>query len=184
MYMALVPLAADASAGPISIDLSTLGLQAINVLVIMLVLYKFLFKPLQDVMEKRTQYVQDSLANAKTQREEAEQMFAQYQEQLRTAQAEAREIVTAASREAEELARRRKQEAEAETQRLLERTKAEIENERKRALTSIRDEVTSLTLMVAERVIGRELNQEDHQRLVKDMLSEVNERDVKAGEVQ
>lgn len=169
---------------PISLDLSTFVLASLNVLVVILVLNWLLFKPLRRVMETRTQFVESSLAEAKTQREQAEKLLAQYEEQLQNAQVEARQIVNAASREAEELARRRKQETEAETQRLLERTKAEIENERKRALASIRDEVTSLTLMAAERVIGRELNQEDHQRLVQDMLTDVNAPDTKAGEVQ
>lgn len=169
---------------PISIDLSTLVLQAINVLVILLILYFLLFKPLHELMENRTRFVEGSLSDAKKQREEAAQLLAQYEEQLRNAQVEAREIVTAASREAEELARRRRQEAEAETQALVERAKAEIENERQRALASIRDEVTTLTLMVAERVIGRELNQDDHRRLIQDMLTDVNSRDTKAGELQ
>lgn len=181
MNLALVPLAVE---GPISIHLWTLAQQAFNILVVILVLYKFLFKPLGSMMEQRTQYVEDSLANAKKQREEAEQLLAQYQEQLRNAQAEAREIVASATREAEALARQRKQEAEAETQRMVERAKAEIENERKKALASIREEVTTLTLMVAERVIGRELNHTDHQRLVENMLTEVGGRDVKAGEIQ
>lgn len=182
MMMALVPLAAD---NPISIDLSTFIFQAINVLVVILVLYFLLFKPLGGLMEKRTQFVEGSLAEAKSQREEAQKLLAQYQEQLQNAQAEARDIVSQATREAEDVARIRRKEAEAETQRLLERAKAEIENERQKALASIRDEVTSLTLLVAERVIGRELNQDDHKRLVQDMLTDIDGRDdLKAGEVQ
>lgn len=181
MNLALVPLAADS---PISIHLWTFLLQTLNVLVVILVLYFLLFKPLGGLMEKRTQFVEGSLAEVKTQREEAERLLAEYQAQLQQAQVEARTIVTQATREAEELARVRKRETEQETQRLLERTKAEIENERKRALASIREEVTGLTLLVAERVIGRELNQEDHQRLVSEMLSDIDERDLKAGEMQ
>ena len=169
---------------PISAHVWTLIQQAINVLVVLLVLHHFLFKPLHQLMENRTRFVEQSLAEAKSQKEEAAELLAKYQEQLRNAQAEAREIVNAATREAEELARRRRQETEAETQALIARAKAEIENERRRALASIRDEVATLTLMVAERVIGRELNQEDHRRLVQDMLADVNAREPKVGDLQ
>jgi len=168
--------------GPISIDVWTLLLQAGNVLIVLLVLGHFLFKPLGRLMEERTKFVEDSLANAERQREEAQQLLAQYQEQLRNAQAEAREIVARATREAEELARQRKQETEAEIQRMLEQAKAEIEAERLRALESIRDEVATLTLMAAERVIARELNEADHKRLVEQMLAEVTSGAVKAGD--
>lgn len=170
--------------GPISVDLSTFVFAAINVLVTILVLYYLLFKPLHQVMENRTRFVEESLSEAKTQREEAERLLAQYEEQLRNAQVEAREIVNSAAREAEELAKRRRQETEAETQALIERAKAEIENERQRALASIREEVTTLTLMVAERVIGREVNQDDHRRLIEDMLTDVEGREMKAGDLQ
>jgi F-type H+-transporting ATPase subunit b len=169
---------------PISVHVWTLIQQAINVLVVLLVLHHLLFKPLHQLMENRTRFVEQSLAEAKSQKEEAAELLAKYQEQLRNAQAEAREIVNAATREAEELARRRRQETEAETQALIARAKAEIENERRRALASIRDEVATLTLMVAERVIGRELNQEDHRRLVQDMLADVNAREPKVGDLQ
>lgn len=183
MNLVLIPLATE-NLSPISFDIATFVLMAINVLIVILVLYKLLFKPLHNVIEKRTKFVEDSLAEAKAQRSEAERLFAEYQEKLRNAQVEAREIVASATKEAEALARRRREEAEQETQRLLERAKAEIENERQRALQSLRDEVTTLTLMVAERVIGRELTYEDHQRLVKEMLAEVQARESEAGEVQ
>lgn len=181
MNLALVPLAA-AGANPLALDIWTFLWQALNVLIVMAVLYKMLFKPLGGLMERRTQAVEEALANAKAQREEAERMFADYQEQIKNAQAEAREIVGKATREAEEYSRRRRDEVEAEAERMLERAKTEIESERQKALASIRDEVTTLTIAVAERVIGRELNSDDHSRLVREMLTEVESRDLKAGE--
>lgn len=181
MNLALVPLQADS---PISIDLATFLFQAANVLIVILVLYFLLFKPLGGLMERRTRFVEDSLDEAKQQREEAQQLLAEYKEKLQTAQSEAKAIVTEAGREAEALARTRRQEVEEEARDLLERTKAEIEHERQRALASIREEVTNLTLLTAERVIGRELNQEDHHRMIQEMLTNIDGEDLKAGDVQ
>src|SRR5690625_5229758 len=98
MNLALVPLQADS---PISIDLATFLFQAANVLIVILVLYFLLFKPLGGLMERRTRFVEDSLDEAKQQREEAQQLLAEYKEKLQTAQSEAKAIVTEAGREAE-----------------------------------------------------------------------------------
>lgn len=183
MNLALVLLQAE-TPSPISIDLATFLWQTINVLVVILVLYFLLFKPLGGLMERRTRFIEDSLAEAKRQREEANRLLEEYQAQLQNAHVEARNIVTQATREAEEAARATRRQAEEETQRLLERAKAEIERERQRALASIRDEVTSLTLLVAERVIGREVNAADHERMIREMLADVDEQKLKEGGIQ
>lgn len=184
MDLALIPLAAN---NPLALDAEafwTLVQQAFNILVILAVLYIFLFKPLGDIIEKRQAYVEESLSEAKTQREEAESMLADYTEQLKNAKSEAREIVQAASQEAEAYSSRRRSETDAEAERMIERAKNEIESERRKALASIRDEVATLTIQAAERVIGREVRADDHSRMVQDMLRDVEERQLKEGGVQ
>lgn len=173
-----------AAAQPLSVDVWTLVLQASSILIILLVLYRFLFKPIGDIIEKRQKFVEDSLSNAETQREQAAKLLADYQQQIKNAESEAQQIVQRAARDAEEFSKKRRAEVEAEAERMVERAKEEIEAERRKALASIRNEVTSLTIQVAERVIGREVKSEDHSRLVDDMLQQIEERQLKAGELQ
>ncbi len=180
MDIGLVPLAPN----PLSIDIWTFVFSALNVLVIVLVLYKFLFKPIGNIIEERQAFVENSLAEAKAQREEAERMLAEYSEQLKHAKDEARQIVQTATQEAEAYSSRRRAEAEQEAERMIERAKNEIETERLKALASIRDEVATLTIQAAERVIRREIRADDHSRMVHEMLQSVEERQAKEGGLQ
>lgn len=181
MDFGLVPLAPT---NPLSIDIWTFVMSALNVLVIVLVLYKFLFEPIGKIIEERQSHVENSLAEAKAQREEAQRMLAEYSEKLKNAKEEARQIVQAATQEAEAYSSQRRAEAEAEAERMIERAKNEIETERLRALAAIRDEVATLTIQAAERVIRREIRADDHSRMVHEMLQSVEERRAKEGGLQ
>src|SRR5690606_5013753 len=151
------------------------------VLVILLVLYRLLFEPVGQIIEKRQMFVEDSLAHARSQREEAERLLAEDKEQSKDAESEARQIGQRAAQDAEENSKRRRAEVEGEAERMIERAKGEIEAERRKALASIRNEVAALTIQVAERVIGREVKASDHSRLIDDMLKEIEGRQLKAG---
>src|SRR5690606_4569573 len=147
--------------------------QSINVLIIMLLLYKFLWQPLQSVMNKREQFVEDQLEHAKTSRAEAERLLEEYQTRMRQAQQEAEAVIKAATEKAEEAAQRIRREAEEEAERTLERARTEIARERERALAAIRDEVTGLVVLAAGKLIGKTLSEEDHKQLVQQFVDQV-----------
>lgn len=162
-----------AQSQPLTFDVWTWLFQSINVLIIMLLLYKFLWQPLQSVMNKREQFVEDQLEHAKTSRAEAERLLEEYQTRMRQAQQEAEAVIKAATEKAEEAAQRIRREAEEEAERTLERARTEIARERERALAAIRDEVTGLVVLAAGRLIGKTLSEEDHKQLVQQFVDQV-----------
>lgn len=167
--------AATAVANPVSVDWWTLILQSINLLVVMGVLYFLLFKPIAGVIQKRERFVEDSLAHAANSKEEADRLLAEYQEQLKEARTQAQEIIAKAANDAEEYARRKRQEADQEAQDVLAKAKREIELEREKALSAIRDEVATLAVAAAGRVLNREITKDDHKHLVDDFINKVGE---------
>ncbi|MBO2521887.1 MAG: F0F1 ATP synthase subunit B [Clostridia bacterium] len=177
MLVNVVFAAAEAgAANPVTFDLWTLIFQSLNVLVVMGVLYFMLFKPVAGIMQKREEYVENQLAHAAKSREEADRLLAEYQEQLKQANAQAQQIIEKAERDAEEYSRSRREEAEREAEELLRRAKAEIAAEREKALSAIREEVAVLAVMAATKVIGREINPKDHEALIRDFVSKAGER--------
>lgn len=168
-------LGAAAPANPVSFDVWTLIWQSVNVLVVMAVLYFMLFKPVAGIMRRREEFVEESLAHAASSKEEAEKLLAEYKAQLKEAQGEAQRIVEKAVRDAEEYGKKKRDEADEEAQALLAKAKADIELEREKALASIREEVASLVVMAAGKVIGRSLKAEDHEALVKEFVDKVGE---------
>lgn len=167
--------AAGGAANPVSIDWWTLVLQSLNLLIVMGGLYFLLFKPVAQIMKRREETIEGQLSHAASAKEEADRLLAEYKAQLQTAKTEAREIVDKAVKDAEEYGRTRRAEADAEAQAILERAKQEIQRERELALTAIRDEVATLAVAAASKVLGRAITKEDHEQLVRDFVDKAGE---------
>lgn len=158
---------------PLTVDVWTWLFNSFNVLVIMLLLYKFLWKPIQTVMTEREQLIEKSLAHAADSKAEAEQLLAQYREQMAEAQQEAQAVIAEATEKAKAMGDRIVREAEEEAAKTFNRAKVEIEREREKALAAIRDEVTSLVIFATGKLIGRTLTEADHRHLVQEFVDQV-----------
>jgi len=167
--------AAGGAANPISVDWWTLILQSFNLLIVMGGLYILLFKPVAEIMRRREETIEGQLAHAASAKEEADKLLAEYRSQLQQARAEAREIVEKAIRDAEEYGRQRRAEADREAQSILEKAKKDIERERELALAAIRDEVATLAIAAASKVLGRAIRKEDHEALIRDFVNKAGE---------
>ncbi|MBO8142835.1 MAG: F0F1 ATP synthase subunit B [Firmicutes bacterium] len=165
--------AAEGPSQPLTFDFWTWFFQSINVLIIMLVLYKFLWRPVQSMMHKREEFVETTLSRAAESRAEAERLLKEYQARMQEAQREAQATIDEAVRKAEEARQRIVRDAEAEAEQTLARARAEIALERERALATIRDEVANLVVLAAGKVIGKTLSPEDHRHLVQEFVDQV-----------
>jgi len=151
----------------------TLGVQLISFLLLLAVLYKLMYRPLLAALEGRTTAIQQQLAEAQAAREEAQRQLGAMEERIRTAQAEAQALRERALREAAELRERLSVEARQEATRLIEAAQAQIAQEVRRARTELRAEVGTLAIQIAERLVRKSLNDEDHQRLVREALTRI-----------
>lgn len=162
-----------AVASPIELNLWTFVFQAVNVLLVMAVLYKFLYQPISSIIAKREETIESSLQKAVSIREEAERLLAEYKGRLDQAAQEAQDVIDRANRAAEESRRQTVSEAQEEATRTLEKAKREIAAEREKALSAIRDEVATLAILAAGKAIGKALTAEDHKRLVSEFVAQV-----------
>jgi F-type H+-transporting ATPase subunit b len=95
------------------------------------------------------------------------------EERIRAAQAEAQALRERALREAAELRDRLSAEARQEATRLIEGAQAQVSQEVRRARAELRAEVGGLATQIAERLIRKSLNDEDHQRLLREALARI-----------
>ena len=166
--------AAEAEGGGSLIEINwTLGVQLISFLLLLAVLYKLLYRPLLAALEGRTTAIQQQLAEAQAAREEAQRQLGAMEERIRAAQADAQALRERALREAAELRERLSAEARQEATRLVEAAQAQMSQEVRRARTELRAEVGTLAIQIAERLIRKSLNDEDHQRLVREALTRI-----------
>lgn len=147
----------------------------LNTLTIFFVAKKFLFKPVMKLIADRQKEIDDMYAQAGAAKEEAAALETEYRQKLSGAQADSQRIVKEAvargqARE-EEILRK----ANAEAACLLEKANADIALEKKKAVNEAKDEIAGLSLAIAEKVVGRTLNDADQQALVDRFIEELGE---------
>lgn len=169
---------------PLTVDVWTWLFNSFNVLVIMLLLYKFLWKPIQTVMAEREELIENSLAHAADSKAEAEKLLAEYKQQMQSAQQEAQAVIAEATEKAKAAGERIVRDAEEEAAKTFARAKAEIDREREKALSAIRDEVTSLVILATGKLIGRTLTDDDHRHLVEEFVDQVAAGETAAADEQ
>jgi F-type H+-transporting ATPase subunit b len=171
-----IALAAEAAQheepGIINLNVTVL-IQAINFLILIFLLSKFLFKPLAKFLADRSAGIEKSLTEAKAAHEAAAKAQAEYQAQMREAQREIAAIREQGQREVEAERQRLLQASRAEADRLVGHAKAEIEAETKRAKAGLREEAAGIALAAAERLLGRTISGDDQKRLADQYVREL-----------
>lgn len=171
-----IALAAEAAQhgepGIINLNVTIL-IQAINFLILIFLLSKFLFKPLTKFLADRSAGIAKSLAEAKAAHEAAAKVQEEFQARMRETQREIAAIREQGQREAEAERERLVQASRAEAERLVAQAKAEIEAEAKRAKASLREEAAGIALAAAERLLGRSVTGDDQKRLAEQYVRDL-----------
>ncbi len=158
--------------GLISLDRSLI-IQALNFIILLVVLQRILYKPFLAKMSERTEAIRKSLDEAQAARAQAARQAEENAERLRQAYAEAAQIRARALTEAADEQRRLVDAARAESQRLVESAKAQLEADVRRARDELRREVTGLAIAVAEKLVRTTLNDAEHRRIVDDEIARI-----------
>jgi F-type H+-transporting ATPase subunit b len=144
---------------------------AIVFLVLLLVLWKFAWKPLAEGLDRRERRVADDIAAAQRANLEAQNLLAQYHEKLATSEGEVREILERARRDAEHLGRELLEKARAETDVEKRRALREIETATAAALKELADRSASLAVELAGKIVHSRLDPKAHARLIEEAVS-------------
>jgi F-type H+-transporting ATPase subunit b len=141
--------------------------------ILLWVLYKFALPPILETMETRERKIRESLDQAEQNRAAAERKLKEYEAKLQVAAKEVETILTEAKLKAQRLLDENEQRLRAESQRIKEETTQEIDRERRKAIQDIKNQSAELAILVAEKVIGRSLSDDDHRRFAQEALAAV-----------
>jgi F-type H+-transporting ATPase subunit b len=143
---------------------------------VVVVLGKFAWGPILDALRARETFIHDALNSAKQQKEAADASLKEYTERLRAARVEAEAIISQSRSDAERLREEMRQKAKAEAETIVRNAERQIQLETGRALQQIRLEAADLSVMIASKLIQRNLTKEDNERLIEEALSQVDTR--------
>lgn len=147
-----------------------------NLLILFLLVKKFLFKPVNAILEARQKEIDDLYSEANKDRSDAAGVKAEYDQKMRGAREEADGIV----RSAMDSARRRSEqivgEAASQAARMKQKAAGDIEQERRKAFAELQGELSGMAVDIAEKMVGREINEKDQQALVDAFISNAGEQ--------
>src|SRR5262252_8579369 len=142
-------------------------------LVLLALLAKFAWRPLLEALESRQNAIRKSLDDAQQARQELERLNQESALILNKARAEADQIIVSGRSDAERLREDMRQKAKAEADGIVKNAERQIQLETARALQQIRSEAVDLSVMIASKLIQRNLTKEDNERLIEEALKQV-----------
>jgi len=146
----------------------------VTFVIVLIVLRKYAYGPLQQVIDERRKAISADLDAAETARTEAQDALAEYRQQLAEARKEATKIVEDARRVGDERRTAAVAELEAEKARLMRQTQEEIQAETRQALNAIKQQVADLAVAATEKVVRARLDEAEQRRLIDEALADVD----------
>ncbi|WP_059104133.1 F0F1 ATP synthase subunit B [Shouchella shacheensis] len=149
--------------------------QLLGFTVLLLLLSKFALRPLLGVMQKRQDMVNEQIDSAEKNRKEAEKLIEEQRNEMKNARVEARELIENAKKAGEQQGQDIVRASKEEAQRIHEQALAEIQNEKDQAVAALREQVASLSVLIAQKVIEKELDASEQDQLVQEYLKQASE---------
>lgn len=141
--------------------------------ILLLVLYKFAWKPILHALDERESKIQKSLEEASRIEREVEEISKKNEEVLTQARLEAQKIVNDGRHQGERLKEKIKMQAEREAHEMVEKARMSIGEAKREAILSIRQEAVHLSIEIASKLISENLDDEKNKKLANDFLGKL-----------
>jgi F-type H+-transporting ATPase subunit b len=147
--------------------------QTLLFVALVLLLKKFAWKPILDAVNEREQGIKDALDSAEQAKQEMANLQADNEKLLKEARAERDAMLKEARDIKNKMINDAKEEAKVEADKMVAQAQSAIESEKKAAIADLKNQVASLSLEIAEKVVKENLSKDDkQQKLVKNLLED------------
>ena len=136
---------------------ATLPLMALQIILLSVVLTFVFYKPVSKVIDDRENYINGNLTTASEKLIKADELYSQYDEQLKTARVNAQSVIAQSEKEAKEVVAAEINEARKDAAKLIERTNKDLEAQKSLALEQLEGQVDELSQLIKEKLLGKEV---------------------------
>lgn len=140
-----------------------------------LLLRKYAFPAIFAAVEARERALEDAIAAAKRDREEAAKLLEEHRRQIDAARADAQRLLAEGAKAGEKIRTDMIEEARRQQQDILDRARQEIAAERDRAIAELRREAVDLAIRGASKVIEHNLDDQANRKIVEDFLADLQQ---------
>lgn len=158
----------------ISVNIWDILISLCNLIILTWAVKKFLFKRVQKVMADRKAAIDADYAQAKEAREQAEEDRKNYAAAMAAADQTANQIIAEAGRAAEHRGNEIVAEARDKANDIRRQAEEDAQLERKKAEKDIKREIADVSAQLTGKLLGREINEDDHRKLIDSFLQEID----------
>jgi len=173
LYSDFLLIGADVNADVGGLHIGNMIIMIIFFIALLAILKKVAWGPLMNVMEERENFVANEIDLAEKNRKEAEEANEKANAQLNETKEEAQKMIADAKAAGEKQQADIIESARQEAARIKTTATEDIQNEKEKAMQELQDQVASLSVLVASKVIEKEIDLEDQEALINDYIKEV-----------
>ena len=141
-------------------------------IILWIVLAKFGWPLFEGMLVKRETTIKDALEQSEKARVESERVLAEYKRQLEEAKAQSAKIIADAKATGEAVKADITNKAQAESAQMIEKARGAIEAEKKAAVAELQGSIADLSVDVASRLVGHDLNDDEHRKIIEHYVTE------------
>jgi len=156
----------------LGINLPSLMWHTVNFILLVILLSKFLYRPVVKMLDERAARVKESMERAETIKEQLIQTGAETKRQLEAARKEAQAIVDQANQMAQAVKLQARQEAQVEADKIVEKARTQLEQERELAVAEMRRDVADMVIAAATKVVSQSMDGKAQRRLVQEFIGD------------
>lgn len=160
----------DAALG---VDAKEMAIQIVATLLLFLVVRFFFWNHVTDFLEGRKEMMSSEMKEAQDLKEEASEMKSNAQDELVKVRTNAREIIENAKQKGQQERTEIIAKAKQEASKLIDNAEKEINSEVRKARKEINDEIVSVAVLMAEKIVKKELDEETYKSMINDVTKEV-----------
>ncbi|CAI2580564.1 ATP synthase subunit b [Apilactobacillus kunkeei] len=152
---------------------------ALVFIILMILIMKFAWKPLSEMMEKRANKIADDINSAEKSRKDAEDLAKQREDALAKSREDATDIINNAKQSAQVQSDQIITTARNDAQSIKTSAQKDIEQERKDALANTKNDVANLSIEIASKIIQKELKADDQKALIDSYIEGLGKQDAR-----
>ncbi len=159
----------------ISVNLWDILIALINLILLFLIIKKFLFKPVQKILKQRQSEIEEQYIQAQNAVDRADEDRKLWEEKVSTADMQADAIVQNAAESARQRSEGIVADAKNRADGIIRMAQEEAELERRKAAEDIKREIVEVSGVLTEKIIGREINTEDHEDIINSFIDKIGD---------
>ena len=157
----------------LGINIGLLASQLVNFILLAVLLYLVLYKPVLRMLNERKERIARSMADVDAARDAAAKAQLEYDRKVAEAQRKAQEIIAAAAQTGEKAKADIVADAHREADRIKQDAIADAEQQKVRALADVQSQIAGLSMMATERVLGQAMDEKTQRQLISSFLADL-----------